>query len=76
MQLLSEGRLNGGYGKDVVDKIQFALDNHMGDVNDKHFLVIGSEGPWIEALLLLAGASNVTSLDYQVNKISLKLGSV
>ena len=66
MQLHREGRLNGGYGKHAVDRIQFALDNHMGVVKGKHFLVIGSERPWIEALLLLAGASHVTSLDYQV----------
>ena len=56
MQLQREGHLNGGYGKHVVNRIQFALDNHMGEVKGKHFLVVGSERPWIEALLLLAGA--------------------
>ena len=68
MQIHREGRLYGlsGYGKHVVDRIQFALDNHMGEVEGKHFLVVGSEKPWIEAMLLLAGASHVTSLDYQV----------
>ena len=65
-QLQREGHMNCGYGKHVVNRIQFALDNHMGEVEGKHFLVVGSERPWIEAMLLLAGASHVTSLDYQV----------
>ena len=31
---------------------------------DKHILVIGSTRPWIEAILLAEGASNITTLEY------------
>ena len=33
-------------------------------VNGGHVLVIGSQLPWIEALLLEKGANHVTTLDY------------
>ena len=32
------------------------------DLKDKHVLVIGSEQPWLEAMILEAGASKVTTL--------------
>jgi len=32
------------------------------NVKGKHVLVIGSENPWIEALILEAGADRVTTL--------------
>lgn len=34
-------------------------------VKGKHILVIGSERPWIEVLLLAAGASKVTTVEYR-----------
>ncbi len=34
------------------------------DVKDKHVLVYGSSSPWIEIILLEAGAGKVTSVDY------------
>ena len=51
------------YGRHVVERMQAAFDTHM-NVKDKHILVIGSERPWIEAMLLAAGAQHVTSMDY------------
>ncbi len=33
-------------------------------ISGGHVLVIGSETPWIEAMLLELGAANVTTLDY------------
>jgi hypothetical protein len=33
-------------------------------VKDKHVLVIGSQSPWIETILLNKGAKNVTTSDY------------
>ena len=42
---------------------QYVFDTHVNVVG-KHVLVIGSERPWIEAMLLLSGAEHVTSLDY------------
>ena len=42
---------------------QYVFDTHV-NMTGKHVLVIGSERPWIEAILLLSGANHVTSLDY------------
>jgi hypothetical protein len=39
------------------------LDEHV-PVKDKHVLVIGSQTPWIETILLRKGAKNVTTFDY------------
>ena len=39
------------------------LDEHI-PVKDKHVLVIGSQVPWIEMILLKKGARNVTTFDY------------
>jgi len=33
-------------------------------VKDKHVLVIGSQTPWIETILLKKGAKNITTFDY------------
>ena len=33
-------------------------------VQDKHILVIGSQTPWIETILLNKGAKNITTFDY------------
>ncbi len=32
------------------------------DIKGKHVLVIGTENPWLEALILEAGADRVTTL--------------
>ncbi len=49
-------------------------------VKDKHVLVIGSEVPWLEAVLLSKGAKKITTFDYatiesrhpQVQKINIR----
>jgi len=33
-------------------------------VDGKHVLVIGSQSPWIESILLSRGAKNITTFDY------------
>lgn len=43
-------------------------------VRGGNVLVIGSEQPWIEAILLEYGAANVTTLDY--NEIVSKVDNV
>ena len=63
MEYARKGWLAGSYGKAVLNEMKEAIDNYM-DVKDKHILVIGSEKPWIEVLLLLAGAQHVTAFDY------------
>ena len=34
------------------------------DVKDKHFLVIGSQRPWIEVILLSLNIGHITTLEY------------
>ena len=39
------------------------IDEHL-PVDGKHVLVIGSQSPWIETILLNKGAKNITTFDY------------
>jgi hypothetical protein len=45
------------------------------NVKDQHVLVIGTQMPWIEAILVELGASKVTTLGIK-SLISVRLGSV
>ena len=64
-ELLAKGELRGGYGSKTTDEIKEILQKHMDDnVNNCHVLVIGSQSPWIETILLSLGASKVTTLEY------------
>ena len=49
-----------------VNRIRYHLENHF-DTKNKSFLVIGSQLPWIESLLLYLGAK-VTTLEYNPYK--------
>ena len=49
-----------------VNRIRFHLENHF-DAKNKSILVIGSQLPWIESLLLYLGAQ-VTTLEYNPYK--------
>ena len=62
-KLLKENRLPGSYGINVVRRMQKLLTKYIFP-KDKHILVIGSTRPWIEAILLAEGASNITTLEY------------
>jgi Caenorhabditis protein of unknown function, DUF268 len=56
------GKLGGTYG---VDATTFVRDD-MADmpIRGKSVMVIGSENPWVEAILLHHGATKVTTLEY------------
>merc|ERR1712107_169536 len=41
-----------------------AFGKQSGGVVGKRFYVLGSQTPWVEALLLSAGASHVTTIEY------------
>jgi hypothetical protein len=56
-------QLMGSYGKAVADDIFDHLVGHM-DLEGKHVLIVGSQKPWVETLVLEAGAANITTLDY------------
>jgi hypothetical protein len=50
--------MHGGYGKEYVERISKTFDQY-GDIEGKEGLVIGSQSPWLEAILLAKGASKV-----------------
>lgn len=57
------GYLRGNYGKEAVDAIERNIRGHM-DVEGKHILVIGSQTPWVEVVLLSNGVGHITTMDY------------
>ena len=62
-KLLANGALSGGYGTDISEKIKHVLIKYM-NVENKHFLVIGSQLPWIEAILVSLNIKKITTLEY------------
>jgi hypothetical protein len=50
------------YGATGIDAIAAAVRAY--PVNDQHVMVIGTEYPWVEVALLMAGARCVTTLEY------------
>jgi hypothetical protein len=60
----------GTYGVDT--KVHEFLVKYNRFVQNKSGLVIGTETPWVEALIMLTGASNVTTLDYTYKKYESK----
>ena len=65
MKAYKEGTLFGGYGPKIVKNMSTIIQDHMIDqVKDGHVLVIGSQSPWIEAMLLVLGAKKITTLEY------------
>eukprot|EP00732_Lithocolla_globosa_P005015 Lithocolla_globosa_v1_NODE_4899_length_1343_cov_7.915373.p1 type:complete len:348 gc:universal NODE_4899_length_1343_cov_7.915373:103-1146(+) len=62
-KLCSEGKLHGNYGVGDTNAVFQALLNAT-TVKGGHVLVVGSENPWVEACVLAAGASHITTLEY------------
>lgn len=58
------GLLRGSYGPGKTARIRDFLRNHLDTIKGKHFYTIGSENPWLESLLLEAGAEHVTTIEY------------
>ena len=64
-EVFKSGTMRGGYGVETVKNMSEIMQNHMLEqINGGHVLVIGSQTPWIEAMLLVFGASKVTTLEY------------
>ena len=54
-----------GYDSEIVYKIADLIEETMLDkVKNRHVLVIGSDSPWIETILLDKGAAKITTLEY------------
>jgi len=64
MELARKGQLRGTYTVDTTNRIRSLFMDQKASIQGKHMYVIGSETPWIEALLLLAGAEHVTTIEY------------
>ena len=60
-----KGKLTGNYGLATVLELEGLMRNHMQEwIVGGKTLVIGTQSPWIEAMLLELGAANVTTLEY------------
>ena len=59
--------LEGAYFVEEQEIIYNMINTFKEKVIDKHVLVVGSESPWVEAIVLAVGAKFVTTLEY--NKI-------
>lgn len=63
--MLRQGRPFSGYGTEAALEVYRHLRDHMSEVVEGgHVLVIGSQTPWIEAILLELGAGKITTVDY------------
>ena len=60
-----QGRPQSGYGTEAAQEVHRHLKDQMSKtVTRGHILVIGSQTPWIEAILLELGAAKITTVDY------------
>jgi hypothetical protein len=65
IQEIQLGKHHGSYGVESVRHVYTFLRKYQGAViPNQSVLVIGSSAPWLEAILLLLGASRVTTLEY------------
>jgi len=55
---------NVGYGTPDTKMILGLLEKHKDELQKKHCAVLGTQSPWLEALLLHAGVGNVTTIEY------------
>ena len=62
-EAFDKGGLAGSYGLENVKNI-FRHITEVMPVKDQHVLVIGTQRPWLETLILRAGAKHVTILEY------------
>ena len=57
-------RLQGAYGGAESEVLFDTINLYKHKVVGKNALVIGSNSPWVEAILLAVGAKHVTTLEY------------
>ena len=56
--------VGGAYGAGDTEVVYETINLYKHKVIGKNALVIGSETPWVEAILLAVGAKHVTTLEY------------
>ena len=59
--------VEGAYGPEETEVLFDVIDRYKEAVKGKSVLVVGSETPWVESIILAIGAKHVTTLEY--NKI-------
>ena len=66
-KLFRNNKLFGAYGREVVlDMTKLIKEYMIEQVQNGHVLVIGSQSPWIETILIELGAAKITTLEYDV----------
>eukprot|EP00944_MAST-04C_sp_MAST-4C-sp1_P003859 g3859.t1 len=60
---LKRKKMRGNYGIGESNALMEALQTKI-KVNGKRVLVIGSENPWLETIILAAGANKIVTLEY------------
>mgnify|MGYP002524945275 CR=1 FL=1 len=56
--------VGGVYGQGDTEIVYETMNLYKNKVVGKRALVIGSESPWVESLVLALGAKQVTTLEY------------
>ncbi len=64
VQQAIQGNLTGTYGIELASYVREGLKPMQHKISNGSILVIGSEQPWVESIVLSLGASNVTTLEY------------
>lgn len=57
--------VRGSYGSKDTKMIYDLLNKHKAELEGKHCAVLGSQSPWLEALLLHVGVGRVTTIEYK-----------
>ena len=60
--------MGGPYEVDETNVLYQIINLYKDKVVGKNVLVVGSESPWVEAIVLAVGAKHVTTMEY--NKIT------
>ena len=56
--------VGGAYGPEETECLYDTINFYKEEILNKNVLVIGSETPWVESILLAIGAKHVTTLEY------------
>jgi len=62
--MAEKSELHGTYGTSVTTEVKSFLWESNASIRGKRMYVVGSENPWLEALLLHVGAAHVTTIEY------------
>jgi hypothetical protein len=61
---LKDGTFHGSYGLPEVGAVTRAVEAYASEVAGKKGMVLGTEQPWVEGILLNAGSAEVWTFEY------------